>query len=192
MKQTVNQLFTFNFLCQTWYFWLFFLHRCWFNWKQENQEQLRQSNFWWTKGFFSKTHFAQKVVKTDKCKNGECCRLSLQPWVCRCPRGTPHRMCIVTPKAGDWAWERWRFAQTKGGKMLPPDIPWLTGKFYVVNFNKSAVTTSLAISHATLNDSLLILQFVVQSGGGGRDDVWDQETMFPQLAKRSPYVVVSG
>ena len=29
-------------------------------------------------------------------------------------------------------------------------------------------------------------------GGGGRDEVWDQETMFSQLAKRSPCVVVSG
>ena len=29
-------------------------------------------------------------------------------------------------------------------------------------------------------------------GGGGRDEVWDRETMFSQLAKRSPSVVVSG
>ena len=28
--------------------------------------------------------------------------------------------------------------------------------------------------------------------GGGRDEVWDRETMFSQLAKRSPGVVVSG
>ena len=28
--------------------------------------------------------------------------------------------------------------------------------------------------------------------GGGRDEVWDRETMFLQLAKRSPHVVVSG
>ena len=28
--------------------------------------------------------------------------------------------------------------------------------------------------------------------GGGRDEVWDRETMFSQLAKRSPRVVVSG
>ena len=29
-------------------------------------------------------------------------------------------------------------------------------------------------------------------GGGGGDEVWDRETMFSQLAKRSPHVVVSG
>ena len=29
-------------------------------------------------------------------------------------------------------------------------------------------------------------------GAGGRDEVWDRETMFSQLAKRSPRVVVSG
>ena len=29
-------------------------------------------------------------------------------------------------------------------------------------------------------------------GGLGRDEVWDRETMFSQLAKRSPGVVVSG
>ena len=28
-------------------------------------------------------------------------------------------------------------------------------------------------------------------GGRGRDEVWDQETMFSQLGKRSPCVVVS-
>ena len=28
--------------------------------------------------------------------------------------------------------------------------------------------------------------------GGGRDEVWDRETMFSQLTKRSPRVVVSG
>ena len=28
--------------------------------------------------------------------------------------------------------------------------------------------------------------------GGGKDKVWDWETMFSQLAKRSPYVVVRG
>ena len=28
--------------------------------------------------------------------------------------------------------------------------------------------------------------------GGGRDEVWDRETMFSHLAKRSPSVVVSG
>ena len=27
---------------------------------------------------------------------------------------------------------------------------------------------------------------------GGRDEVWDRETMLSQLAKRSPSVVVSG
>ena len=29
-------------------------------------------------------------------------------------------------------------------------------------------------------------------GGGGGDEVWDRETMFSQLAKRAPCVVVSG
>ena len=29
-------------------------------------------------------------------------------------------------------------------------------------------------------------------GGGGRDEVWDRATMFSQLAKRSPRLVVSG
>ena len=29
-------------------------------------------------------------------------------------------------------------------------------------------------------------------GGRGRDKVWDWETMFSQLAKQSPYVVVRG
>ena len=29
-------------------------------------------------------------------------------------------------------------------------------------------------------------------GGRGRDEVWDRETMFSQLAKRSLSVVVSG
>ena len=29
-------------------------------------------------------------------------------------------------------------------------------------------------------------------GVAGRDEVWDQEAMFSQLAKRSPRVVVSG
>ena len=32
----------------------------------------------------------------------------------------------------------------------------------------------------------------LQGGGGGRDEVWDRETMFSQLAKRAPCVVVSG
>ena len=31
-----------------------------------------------------------------------------------------------------------------------------------------------------------------RGGGRGRDEVWDRETMFSQLAKRSPCVVVSG
>ena len=32
-----------------------------------------------------------------------------------------------------------------------------------------------------------------QGWGGGRDEVWDRETMFSQLAKRSsPRVLVSG
>ena len=30
------------------------------------------------------------------------------------------------------------------------------------------------------------------AGGGRRDEVWDLETMFSQLAKRSPSVVISG
>ena len=29
-------------------------------------------------------------------------------------------------------------------------------------------------------------------GGGGRDKVWDRETMFSQLAKQSPCVMSSG
>ena len=29
-------------------------------------------------------------------------------------------------------------------------------------------------------------------GGGGRDEVWDRETMFSQLAKRSPCVMARG
>ena len=32
----------------------------------------------------------------------------------------------------------------------------------------------------------------MKQGGGGRDEVWDRETMFSQLAKRSPSVVVSA
>ena len=31
-----------------------------------------------------------------------------------------------------------------------------------------------------------------RGGGGERDEVWDRETMFSQLAKRSPLVMVSG
>ena len=31
-----------------------------------------------------------------------------------------------------------------------------------------------------------------EGGEGGRDEVWDRETMFSQLAKRSPGVVVTG
>ena len=32
---------------------------------------------------------------------------------------------------------------------------------------------------------------IYDRGGGGRDEVWDRETMFSQLAKRSLSVVVS-
>ena len=34
----------------------------------------------------------------------------------------------------------------------------------------------------------------IEPGGGvgGRDEVWDRETMFSQFAKRSPCAVVSG
>ena len=35
-------------------------------------------------------------------------------------------------------------------------------------------------------------RFPAMWGAGGRDEVWDRETMFSQLAKRSPCVVVSG
>ena len=34
--------------------------------------------------------------------------------------------------------------------------------------------------------------YVCTCQGGGRDEVWDRETMFSQLAKRSPCVMVSG
>ena len=39
-----------------------------------------------------------------------------------------------------------------------------------------------------------IMSIIYTSGGwgGGRDEVWDRETMVSQLAKRSPSVVVSG
>ena len=42
--------------------------------------------------------------------------------------------------------------------------------------------------------TLLVLskECLMSGGGGGRDEVWDRETMFSQLAKRSPSVVVSG
>ena len=33
---------------------------------------------------------------------------------------------------------------------------------------------------------------VCEGGGGGEDEVWDRETLFSQLAKWSPCVVVSG
>ena len=36
---------------------------------------------------------------------------------------------------------------------------------------------------------LVVLAFNQRGGGGGRDEVWDQETMFSQLATRSPRVV---
>ena len=53
--------------------------------------------------------------------------------------------------------ECWRYAPTRRGKMLPRDTSLLTGSFLVFRFNQSAVATSQAFSHATLNDSLLIL-----------------------------------
>ena len=48
-----------------------------------------------------------------------------------------------------------------------------------------------------LNDALKVFDTITiinvqPGGGGGRDEVWDREMMFSQLAKRSPSVVVSG
>ena len=48
-------------------------------------------------------------------------------------------------------------APTRSGKMQPRDTSLLTGTFLAFRFNQSAVATSQAFSHATLNDSLLIL-----------------------------------
>ena len=45
-------------------------------------------------------------------------------------------------------------------------------------------------AEATRKMNIYIYIYLV--GGGGRDEVWDRETMFSQLAKRSPCVVVSG
>ena len=53
------------------------------------------------------------------------------------------------------------FCSNKRRENATRGISWLTGTFHVFKFNQSAVTTSLAFSHATLNDSLLILQFVI-------------------------------
>ena len=38
----------------------------------------------------------------------------------------------------------------------------------------------------------LFKAYMLGVGGGGRDEVWDREMMFSQLAKWSPSVVVSG
>ena len=51
--------------------------------------------------------------------------------------------------------------------------------------------------HSVQNENQAILKITLGrlqsgAGGGGRDEVWGRETMFSQLAKRSPCVVVSG
>ena len=53
------------------------------------------------------------------------------------------------------------FCTNKRRENATRGISWLTGTFHVFRFNQSAVTTSLAFAHATLNESLLILLFVV-------------------------------
>ena len=50
---------------------------------------------------------------------------------------------------------------------------------------------SIGVEGNLLNWFISYLQ-VGGGGEGGRDEVWDRETMFSQLAKRSPCVVVSG
>ena len=49
------------------------------------------------------------------------------------------------------------------------------------------------IRNNILNPSVIKVPSVItRLWAGGRDEVWDRETMFSQLAKRSPRVVVSG
>ena len=45
---------------------------------------------------------------------------------------------------------------------------------------------------ASLHSIITVICINQVGGGGGRDEVWDRETMFLQLAKPSPSVVVSG
>ena len=48
------------------------------------------------------------------------------------------------------------------------------------------------LTKASLQQCIKESEEIVTGGGGGRDEVWDRETMFSQLAKRSPSVVDSG
>ena len=53
---------------------------------------------------------------------------------------------------------------------------------------------SAVFRRAELKPACILLLAGGEGGGGdgGRDEVWDRETMFSQLAKRSPCVMVSG
>ena len=56
----------------------------------------------------------------------------------------------------------------------------------------------LLVGRTTLNGEkkrmhgLNVMWVNTRRGEGGRDEVWDRETMFSQLTKRSPCVMVSG
>ena len=58
----------------------------------------------------------------------------------------------------------------------------------IFNLGKISFKKNFASGKAMWNKAECV-QF---RGGGGRDEVCDRETMFSQLAKRSPRVVVSG
>ena len=61
----------------------------------------------------------------------------------------------------------------------------------IVNFLNTRTGNAFARIYWFAN--LVIMDSITgNQGGGERDEVWDRETMFSQLAKRSPCVVVSG
>ena len=71
-------------------------------------------------------------------------------------------------------------------------------KFYIAFrfWERLSMPTNNLIALAALasySGHQVVVPFVYDSQqGGGRDEVWDRETMFSQLAKRSPSVGVSG
>ena len=144
--QTANQSLTFNFLYQS-NISDFFLHPCLgLHWCQRVFFLIVCGENWATKPWSSRSLLRRSIFAANNRK-----KTLSHPGYFRV-RGIDQKI----QKCRKGRRERWVFAQTKR-ENATRGISWLTGTFHVFKFNQSAVTTSLAFSHATLNDSLLIL-----------------------------------
>ena len=144
--QTANQSLTFNFLYQS-KISEFFLHPC--------------LGLPWVQVSFFSLLFAAKIERQSRDHHDRCFAAQCSPQTTG--KKTLWHLGYFRVRGTDQKIQKCRKARTlafcsnKRRENATRGISWLTGTFHMFRFNQSAVTTSLAFSHATLNDSLLIL-----------------------------------